>query len=325
MSWKWQARLVYCVLILWTPSVLAGNFILNFQAHGIRTEGSPNAVGQTAGDSGGLDGTGFIQDIVTIGGQEYFHVVIEDANSDFRQEFYTASVAQNWNSVSGQRSYSPYSGGNERSIIGDIDLNQNQVKVWPMIRFGNAKDPFGYKVYSSPSDTVGTVLPVDQRYRLSGNGTMDPSRVVLLMQMSDANVSVEVYKPTLTRKPRVSQSLTDGGLSARFVADMRGLDYNTLKQAAPLVNTLSLNDPDLPARGVADFEMEFAQKSRVTAGQFTYSGGGWTAEGGWDVPDSVFIPGVYTYSDGKGFDVLNVDWTSFFDPTQNPNSKVNLD
>jgi len=72
------------------------------------------------------------------------------------------------------------------------------------------------------------------------------------------------------------------------------------------------------------------KNSNITAGKYTYSpGGGWSAPtdhtgaGGWDVDDSTFDPGVYTYSEG-GFDVLNVDWTSFFEAAQNPNSLVDL-
>lgn len=323
----WRGGVAGLVLGLLASVVSADGFVLNFEAHGNPAVGSPIPLGQTFGDSGGNDGTGFIQDIITIDGQQYFHVVIEDPNSDFRQESYTASVVQNWADRVGVRSFSPFAGGNERSIIGNndvVDTSQNKVKNWPKIRFGNAKDPFGYKVYSSPQDKAGTVLPVDQRYRLSGNGTMDPSRVVMLMQMSDANVAVEYYKPALSRKPRISQTLTEGGVSARFVADMRGLDYQTLNQAAPVVNTFSLQDPDLPTPGAADFEMELSQKPHVTAGQYTFSPGSWNTAGGWDVPDSFFTPGTYTYSEGAGFDVLNVDWTRFFDPLQNPNSLVDL-
>ena len=323
----WGAWLAGLAMGMLASAATANDFILNFEAHGSPAVGSPVPLGQTFGASGGNDGTGFIQDIITIGGQQYFHVVIQDPNSDFKQESYTASVVQNWTDRTGPRSFSPFAGGNERSIIGNndvVDTSQDQIKTWPRIRFGNAKDPFGYKVYSSYQDTTGTVLPVGQRYRLSGNGTMDPSRVVMLMQMSDANVAVEYYKPALSRKPRISQTLTEGGVSARFVADMRGLDYQTLNQAAPVVNTFSLQDPDLPTPGAADFEMELSQKPHVTAGQYTFSPGSWNTAGGWDVPDSFFTPGTYTYSEGAGFDVLNVDWTRFFDPLQNPNSLVDL-
>lgn len=317
-----------------TPAMGAG-FTLNFDHSGSQLPGGDIALGRTTGPSGGNDGTRFIQDQVNIGGVDYFHVVVIDDSSDFRQESYTAAVVQNacGSCRGGARSYSPYSGGNERSVIGDrttTSFNQDSIIAWTRARVGNAKDPFGTRKYSGPGDTTGTLMPQNERYRISGNGSMDPSRVVLLMQLSDATVSMEVYKPQLNRKPRVSQTLVEGGLTARFIADMRGLLYSDLSRAAPLTNTMTLADPGLPTPGAADFDMSFAQKPRVNAGRFTYTPGtGWVDAttnapvAGWDVDNSRFLPGTYTYSDGN-FDVLNVDWTSFFDPAQNPGAKFSV-
>jgi len=328
-----RIKVCYLLLAVSSAPAMGAGFILNFDQNGTGMPGGNVALGKTTGPSGGNDGTRFIQDNVNIGGQDYFHVVVIDANSDFRQDSYTAAVLQNTFGRGGARSYSPYSGGMERSVIGDssiVNMDQGAIIGWPRARVGNAKDPFGYRLYSSKSDTVGTVQPVGERFRISGNGTMDPSRVVLLMQLSDASVSMEVYKPQLGRKPKVSQVLVEGGLTARFIADMRGLLYSDLSRAAPLINTMTLADPDLPTPGAADFDMSFAQKAHVTAGKYTYTPGlRWrdattgNPVAGWDVTNSRFYPGTYTYSDGN-FDVLNVDWTTFFDPAQNPRSLVNL-
>ncbi len=325
-------KLCYLFLALGAAPALGAGFSLNFTPNGTSLPGGNIQKGQFSGASGGNDGTRFIQDSITINNVDYFHVVVIDANSDFRQESYTASVVQS-TGVQGARSYSPYSGGMERSVIGDqsvVNMNQDPIKSWIKARVGNAKDPFGFRLYSDVKDKVGTVQAVGDRFRISGNGTMDPSRVVLLMQLSDASVSMEVYKPQLDRKPKVSQTLVEGGLTARFIADMRGLLYSDLSRAAPLINTMSLDDPGLPTPGAADFDMSFAQKAHVTAGKYSYTPGlGWrdatsgAAIAGWDVNNSRFFPGTYTYADGN-FDVLNVDWTTFFDPAQNPNSLVNL-
>ncbi len=312
----------------------AGNFELNFAPHGNSVAGIDIPVGGVIGDSGGNDGTGFTLNYITIGGKQYFHVVVQDANSDFKQESYTSAVVQNISSFSASdRSFSPDSGGMERSMIGGksvVNMDGGAIVNWPRARVGSAKDPFGYRVYSSPNDTVGTVVPVDQRYRISGNGTMNPSRTVLLMQASDSSVSIEVYKPQLDRKPRISQTLVDGAVTSRFMADMRGLTYSDMNKDAVVTNTLALNDPGLPVKGGADFDLSFAQKSNVTAGKYIFTpGAGWSApldptgSQGWNADGSTFDPGAYTYSEG-GFDVLNVDWTSFFDPAQNPRSQVNL-
>ena len=331
---KKRLPLAVCILTaFYAAGAGATNFELNFGQHGQTVAGINIGIGTTAGDHGGNDGTGFNLDYVTVNGQTYFHVVVQDANSDFKQESYTSAVVQNIGASSGVRSFSPDGGGMERSVIGSqgiVSMNEGSLPTWPRARVGNAKDPFGYRLYSDKNDTVGTVQPVDQRYRISGNGTMNPSRTVLLMQASDSTVSVEVYKPLPDRKPRISQTLADGPVTSRFVADMRGLTYSDLNKDAAVTNTLVVNDPELPVQGGADFDMSFAQKPNVTAGKYIFTpGGGWSAPTdplgllGWDVDGSTFDPGTYTYSEG-GFDVLNVDWTSFFDPAQNPNSLVNL-
>ena len=323
-----------CILAAFVSSnVGANNFELNFAQHGQTVAGINIGIGTTAGANGGNDGTGFNLDYVTVNGQQYFHVVIQDANSDFKQESYTSAVVQNAGAPSGVRSFSPDGGGMERSVIGSqgvVNMNEGSLPTWTRARVGNAKDPFGYRLYSDKNDFVGTVQAVGQRYRISGNGTMNPSRTVLLMQASDSTVSIEVYKPLLDRKPRISQTLVDGPVTSRFVADMRGSTYSDMNKDAVVTNTLVVNDSGLPVQGGADFDMSFAQKPNVTAGKYIFKpGDGWSAPSdplgllGWDVNGSIFDPGTYTYLEG-GFDVLNVDWTSFFDPAQNPNSLVNL-
>ena len=327
-------------LLLAATNLCAAGFTLNFTSNGTQIIPGANAsLGSVGGGTGignsGKDGTGMINEKVNIGGKDYFHVVIQDANSAFKEEYYTAAVTANTDNKGGApRAYSPLGGGNERSFIG----NKSVVKtinagpwLWPKTRFGNAKSPFGSRLFADHNDTTGTAVPIANRYRLSGNGTMDPTRTVLLMQMSDSTVSVEVYKPFLNRKPKISQTLTEGGLTSQFVADLRSLTYADLKRVVPIVNTLSLNDPNLPTPGVADFDISFSQKPHVSAGQFTFSGAGqgWVDAttgapvAGWDNNNSKFNPGTYQYAEGN-FDVLKVNWAAFFDPTQNPNSQVNV-
>lgn len=334
-------------VMMFCASVSASTFELNFQQHGSPVAGINVGLGQIGqgGNIGSFDGTRFNLDLVTIGGKDYFHVVIEDNNSDFRQESYTsavvldASTASCSNTSGCVRSFSPDSGGMERSMISNRDvrygvlLETGKIGGWnPWNRVGNARDPFGRKQFTRNPDfsVKETILPVGQRYRISGTGTMNPSRTVLRMQASDANVSIEVYKPFLDKKPRITQTLTENNLTSQFVADMTGLTYADINLDATFTNTLAVTDPNLPIPGGADFDMSMAQQSNVTAGKYTFTpGNGWSAptdptgSKGWDVDDSTFDPGTYTYSEGN-FDVLNIDWTSFFDPTQNPNSFVDM-
>jgi len=327
-----------CLLMALSSGMLAAaTFSFNFAPIPGSTPipGGNVPLGGTGGDHGGNDGTRFVQDSIIVGGTTYYHVVIIDANSAFQQESFTAGVAVQSQGASGVRSFSPFGGGSARSVIGNtntLKTTQSGIKTWQRARIGNAKSPFGFKKFANKNDQVGTVATVAESSQISGNGTMDPTRTVLLMQMSDSAVSVEVYKPLLTRKPKISQTLAEGGLTAQFVADLRSLTYSDLNRSVPVVNTLSLNEPGLPTPGVADFDISFSQKSHVTAGQFTFSGAGqgWVnavtgtpISTGWDTNNSKFIPGTYQYAEG-GFDVLKVKWAAFFDPVQNPNSLVNL-
>lgn len=330
-----------------SASVSASTFELNFQAHGTPVAGISTSLGLVGASTGAgtFDGTRFNLDTVNIGGQEYFHVVVEDSNSDFRQESYTSAVVLDattpacTNTSGCVRSFSPDSGGMERSMIGNRELQfgvlleTGKIGAWnPYNRVGNARDPFGRKQFTRQPDfsVKETVLPVSERYRISGTGTMNPSRTVLRMQASDANVSIEVNKPFLDKKPVITQTLTADNVTSTFVADMTNSTYADINLDAAFTNTLVVTDPDLPIPGGADFTMSQAQKPNVTAGKYTYAPGkGWSAPSdtagsrGWDVDGSTFDPGTYTYSEGN-FDVLNIDWTSFFDPLQNPNSFVDM-
>ena len=284
----------------------------------------------------GNDGSRFIQEKLYIDGVNYFHVVVGSPDSNFAIESYVATDSKYstrvQNNGADPRAFTPYSGGNERALIGNKDvlplgggnLSQN------LYMFGNAKDPLGMTV--DPASGF-------KSYDLSGNGTMDPNRVALRMVVGDAEVSVEVLKPILERKPLISQTTNDAEISGLFVADMRGLSYSDSTQAAPIINRLALNSPALPIDGIGDFDMSQAQRSYVTAGRYTYTAGlGWlirTPDGaggytyapavdslgfptGWDNDNSVFDEGTYNYSDSSvGFNLDGVKWQNFFDHSQN--------
>lgn len=269
----------------------------------------------SGGGLNGNDGTRLIQEKVSIGGTDYMHLVIGQTSSGFVQESYiTALLATPF----GGRPFSPDSGGNERALIGDqatLDLSGSNIKLQPGRLFGNAKDPFGVTV-----DPASGFSPYD----LSGNGTGNPTRATLRTVVSDGEMSMEVFKPMLERKPLVTQEINDGEISVDYQSDTRAIGYSDLNRAGTVSNRTSVNAPDMPSAGAADFDMSMTQRSLVTAGQYSYSAGaGWSApsdpsgSGGWDVDGSTFDEGTYTYVDGNGFDVYAVDWSGFFNYSQN--------
>ena len=163
--------------------------------------------------------------------------------------------------------------------------------------------------------------PLATDYRVSGTGSVNPSYTVFRMVLTDAagGMSMEVYKPFLDKKPRISQTIQDGSMSSVFVADERALSYGDSSTPAPVINNLVINDPALPTAGAGDFEMALAQIPDVTAGRFTFTPGtGWNdPAAGWNTAGSTFGQGSYAYVDGQGFDPLNFDWSTVFNYADN--------
>lgn len=289
---------------------LAAGFATNFQPDGVTVWSGDNTgfcyYGQCASQLGNADPTPMGLTLVTIGGVQYFHTIVGDPATGFAIESYTrASPGSNPFSGASISSsgghFSQDGGGNQRAVIGDAGTPNTLLQ--DSLNMSNA---------------LGD-------YRVSGTGSMDPSFTVFRMVMTDpaGGMSMEVYKPFLDKKPRISQTVQDGSMTSVFVADERALSYSDSSTAAPVVNNLVINDPNLPSSGAADFEMALAQAPDVTAGRFTYTRGtGWTNSLndptlGWDAPGSTFGQGTYYYVDGQGFDPLNFNWASVFNYSDN--------
>ena len=282
----------------------ATNFKPDFNLWGSGPEGSCLFTTCSPGTLGNTDPTGMNLAVVHIDGVDYFHVVVGDPASGFAMESYTrasglSSVKQIPN-VGG--SFSPDGGGNESAVTG----------VTGGITIASLQDA------SNLSNSLGD-------YRVSGTGSNDPSKTVFRMVLTDVagGMSLEVYKPFLGKKPRISQTIQDGGLTEVFVADMRDLSYSDSSTAAPIINNLVLVDPKLPAAGSADFEMALAQDTDVTAGRFTFTPGtGWDNNAhdptlGWNSDGSTFGQGTYSYIGGQAFDPLTFNWASVFNYADN--------
>ncbi len=305
------------------PAVAATAFQLNFNNQiGINTPGCsatsdctiPGGDNPTAGSNrAGNDGTRFIQEQLRIGNDLFFHVVVGDQATGFANESYTRSsvaAAQNVSTGilkgSGLNPFSPDQGGNEGNSVGTAVRTRSGLGNGTTL-FGNGRNPFSTNEH------------------LTGNGTADPSRTVLRMTLSDGQMSQEVSKPVLNRKPLINQLTTDNqGMTSEFIADMRGISYNEKDKATPVVNRLHIADSTLPSAGSADFDMSRVQRSNVTAGRFVFTPGlGWRLPDGsdasaigWTDATAVFNPGTYS-GPGAGFDPLTVDWGSFFSRSQN--------
>jgi hypothetical protein len=225
-------------------------------------------------------------------------VLVGDPATGFASESYTRT-----SSIFGLNSAltisSPDGGGNETLTSGAVDA----------VTAGN-----GYGIPINQHDPFG----VNGGFNTSGNGTQDPRKAAFRMVLTDSEMSMEVIKPLFNYKSKITQTVIDGDFRSEFVTDQRGLTFDEMDTAAPLLNRQAITDPDLPVAGAADFDMTLAERPHVTSGQYIFTPGiGWNTINGWSAPNSVFDEGTYTYIDGGGFDVYGIDWKSYFDFAQN--------
>ena len=287
---------------------LAAGFATNFQPDATSWSGSNTGYctyGTCASNVGNTDPTPVGVTVVQVNGVYYLHTLVGDPATGFAIESYTRAsglVGSPADIPSGGGAFSPDGGGNERAVIGNTGTPLELPFLQQSLNMSNS---------------LGD-------YRVSGTGAMDPSFTVFRMVLTSAagDMSLEVYKPFLDKKPRISQTVQDGSMSSVFVTDERALSYSDSSTPAPVVNNLVVNDPKLPIAGAADFEMALAQTPDVTAGRFTFTPGtGWGPNAsnptqdptlGWDQDNSSFGQGTYNYIGGQGFDPLNFNWASVF-------------
>jgi len=302
-------------LLLSALSVHAAGFATNFQSELSTWTGQNTgscAFGQCVSHNGNSDPTPFAETVVKIDGVWYFHTIVGDPASGFAMEAYNRAANVDTGTVpvgdiqSNGTGFSPDGGGNLTSVIGNFGIGRTPSTIGVLHGDLNSANPLG-------------------DYRVSGTGGNAPDHTAFRMIMTSpsGDMSMEVVKPFLDKKPKISQTVQDAGMTATFITDERALNYHQSGTAAPVTNTLVLNDPSIPGSGAADFSMDLAQQADITAGRFTYTPGtGYSnAENdpslGWNSTDSNFDFGTYSYVDSQGFDAINYDWSQVFDYSQN--------
>ena len=307
-------------LSLYSSLAIAVGFTTNFKPDvlgwGFDTTGScnPNASTPSVCRSttiGNGDLTPFAEAVVVINNVPYFHVVVGDLASGFAMESYTRAAGLDVNGTipnvgptGPPAAFSPDGGGNSTSYIGSLGDITNSTGTFFTSSL-NAFNPLG-------------------AYQVSGTGSQNPSQTVFRMVLNDplGDMSLEVDKPFLSKKPRISQTVQDGAMTSVFVTDETALSYSDSSTAAPIVNNLVINDPLIPVAGAGDFEMALAQSTNITAGRYTFTPGtGWNASPnpslGWDQTNSQFGFGTYNYVGNVTFNPLTFDWSSVFNYADN--------
>lgn len=238
------------------------------------------------------DKTPFLQErIIGPDGQSYYHLIVGDSTSEFAQEtFIRAGSTVIW-------------GGGFLSIPGSSS--------------GGTTTFQGCNTctrFTTPS-IFANQRPLDPNETISGNSTANPKRVEMRQVHNVSNDQGEFFqeflKDSLLNKPRITQSLVNTAenaeIQAFFQTDMRGLNYDDMTTAAPVINTMSLPG------GAGSFNMALdAQASHVTAGQYRWIPG--------TGPDQT--SGTWEYLGGGGFDPYLEDWKAFRSTTENPVIKI---
>lgn len=320
-----QAVFFATISFLAVPGAHAAGFPLNFhpEISGWATQDTGSCgFGQCVSENGNQDPTPFAETVVQIDNVWYFHVIVGDPATGFAMESYNRATGgglitssppigdiRQPTSTPGSAAFSPDGGGNLTSVIGNFSISHTPTTLSVLHGDLSSANPLG-------------------DYRVSGTGGNDPRYTAFRMVMTSpsGDMSLDVSKPFLNKKPQISQTVQDGSMTSVFVTNEQGLNYNQDGTAAPLVNTLTLSDPTIPGAGAADFSMAQAQQSLVTAGRYTFTPGtGYHNDEndptlGWNSTNSTFDFGTYSYAGDTGFQPLTFDWSTVFDYRQNANA-----
>lgn len=291
---------VIAPLLMYGVKSSHAEFGLNFQPQtGTAVVASVANIDCFSGTGGGMMGMGgcggdptpFLQQVVQdAAGNQYYHVIVGDParGSTFAQEIYIRTA------VSGTACWFGCTNARVGGMMGGGG---------GMMGMGNGPAPLS----SSAGSAQNEFNPLSATETISGNGTGNPTRVHMRQINNEAGFTQEFLKARDAFKPKITQNLTATGVVSTFSVDMSSIGYSTNNAAVPIVNTLTLTAPGIPA-GSGNFDIEkFTATRKVEAGKYIYTAG--TGDGG--------SFGTYTYVAGR-FDVYGLDWLAFCDPAQNP-------
>jgi len=219
-------------------------------------------------------------------GKTYLHIIMGSLADGFIQEVYIETTG-------GSNCYGGYG----------IPPNNGQACV-PSGAFGGDNGGTG-----SPNFKVGNARnPLNNDAGFTGNGSANPTKVIMRQLISDGEISMEFLKDKFERKPVIAQTLNTPGISALNVIDMRNSTYSDMNTPGVVTNTMQLIGPDQPNDSAQFNLITDAQRPSITAGRYTYTPG--TGPGGSE--------GSYDYfGTNNNFDQSAVKWESYFD-TEDP-------
>jgi hypothetical protein len=247
------------------------------------------------------DGTAMFQRMFTNGGKTYFNVIIGDYTKDSFYMEYIIEASGSWGQYDGRTdapaSASAYTAGSISNC-------------------------------STTTCAFGEINPYSPDTSHNGNGSGNPTRVIMHMVLDDGVIFNEFLKDQFTNKPLIKQTISDPnptlGISLDYTLDMRNKTYsdptpisvNDRTNKTFLIGDTAGSQGDYDSTNSVSTPVSFIQGTDdITAGAYTYTTG--SSFGG--------SAGTYTYflSDGvsvtSGFQPMNKDYSVFCIQSQNVN------
>ncbi len=348
------SRVLICTATLFWMQPANAEFTFGFTNINSNPD-TANEIGQLCGGFGDLhcetdtsgtpDGesatpTDWVQEIVTIAGEKYFHNVVGNPADGFALEYFTKFGPTNPDfALTDQKFLAELN--QSTTVVGDgagfipsenLDTGFNRTTQDCFGLMGFACNPLGHNKY------------------LQANGYQNPKGSAMKMVLSDGEVSMEFEKSATMEKPKITQVINTADILMEFKADMSNGNYDafgtTLAASSNFnaidvfVNKLTLKDViptnPTPADATGDFDYVTdvqAGKAVLDAGQFTFTRGkGWDNDrpnirfrdvvadfATWNMGNGrIYDKGTYVYSNGGSFELDEIDWSGYMDPTQNP-------
>lgn len=288
----------------------AGHVDFNWQQRGTLSGTADFSCGRGVADPGcniggsaDPDRSAFLQEIVTIQGIQYFHMIVggvdssgnpvnptstNEATIPFAQEVFVRTQSGTFCFAT----VCSASGGNESGFGNN----------------GNGNDPLANNMLSS-----GT-----------GNRSGFPTRVMIKEIMNDGQISQVFLKDTFANKPKITQTITSkdtGGaidMTADFIIDMRNSTYSDNTKAGLITNKVTFAGANANIPGNFDVNGPSNDFTTANAGTTNVTGGRYTFVEGSGGNSGTFGQGTYAYISAGDDAVSNLDWNAFRGRAENP-------
>ncbi|NOY62855.1 MAG: hypothetical protein GXP10_06865 [Gammaproteobacteria bacterium] len=294
---------ILCALLLTQPAFAAGPFALNFQpldatfGDDNRADTSCNRPdvadrGCSGSWSNSGDPTAFLQELITVDGSSYYHVIIGLPEDGFAQEYVAQVGGPSWEGASGSNSLGD---GICRSGFGPGNF---------VLSACNISDPLGV-THDNVFTGVGSGNPKAVVMRQVNGGTWDGASNSWSCAASD-NYCSEFKKENFLYKPVITQTINEASeyMNANFSFDMSAIDYDTNTTAGTMVNTVTISDPTLDDYSIGAGDFNYATDadsnySTLSGGRYIFTGSG---------PTNANLE-PYEYIDGDF--ALDREWSEF--------------